>query len=194
MSSVLSAEEHAKLANTMAGWGADAGTIAAILEHGVFGPGSIAMRPDDPELGTGVGLIVDEDRDPELATLFDRRRRILDDQAFFADWTVAPVQVGTVLSPHAPEALLAYSIGLERPWPLRRTFLLLVSRQAHIIGLLQEPGTSVWLVPKQAAVPETTRQQPGTANDLWSESLPLGVMNGPNGQIRLALQHVSSTS
>ena len=132
MTSILSQEDQTKLRTALAGCDINADVIEQTLTDDVFGPGVMGMQADQ-NLGYGVGILVDETRDPELATLFDRRRQTLDDQTFLADWEPALARVRALLCPHAPEALLAYSIGLERlerPWPLRRTFLLFVSIQS----------------------------------------------------------------
>ena len=95
-----------------------------------------------------------------------------------------------LLCSHAPEALLAYTIAIERPWPVRRTFLLLISTQARVLSWLQEPGTTVWLVPHTVGVREWTKEGAGTANQLWRESLPLGRIQAPHTNLELALEHV----
>ena len=186
----LTPEERAKLANTLTNWGVPTQTILDTLDNAAFGPGVIGMQPDQPDSAYAVGILVNEQRDTELAELFDRRRA-LDDQAFIADWELAPTRAWALLCPHAPEALLAYNIALNRPFPLRRTFLLLVAKQAHILALLQQPGTSLWLVPHHVAIREWANEGTGTGYDTWGESLPLGLVPAPIPSVQLALQHIS---
>jgi hypothetical protein len=188
MTSTLSPEEYRKLSGTLAEWGMPSEQITEILSDAVFGPGVIGMQPE--RVGLGVGILVEETRDPELSALFEHRRRITDDRAFLANWRLGPVRIGTVRCPHSPEAIFGYSITIEQPIALSRTFLLLLSKQAHILSWLQHPATSVWLVPHSAGIEAWAKEGAGTAGELWAQCLPLGEIELPSVNLGLALKHV----
>jgi hypothetical protein len=78
--------------------------------------------------------MVDDERDPDLGRLFDLRRD-LDDETFAARWGIdMPAHVRVLASPSAPEAICAYTIEIARPVALRRTFMLLVAKQARLLA------------------------------------------------------------
>jgi len=138
----------------------------------------------------GVAIMVDERRDPELARLFEWRAR-LDDEAFAAEWETNPFpHAHVLLCPHAQEAIYAYRVSVIRPVTLTRTYLLLVSRQARILSLLREPGATVWLIPQGLAWRERAKEGAGTAYDVYSRALPIGVVPTPPSGLDLALEHV----
>jgi hypothetical protein len=88
----------------------------------VFGPGVIGMETDG--LPPGVGILIDTDRDTELAALCDRRELTTDEQ-FVTELTISeirlcpcpdmPKQDG---AQHMPEAMLAYTIDITAPHPV----------------------------------------------------------------------------
>lgn len=187
---LLSAEERERLTTFLAEWGAPPHVIADTLNDAVFGPGVIALQSDDPALAPGVGIIVDDERDRDLAHLFERRA-LLDDQSFLAQWQAGPhPHTRVLLCPHGPEAMLAYTIEVTRPIKLSRTFLLLISKQAAILSTLQQSGASVWLFPKDIALREGARQGKGSAYDIYSRALPLGAVTAPTTNLDIALKHV----
>ena len=190
MTSLLNPQEQSKITDALTSWGVGREVIAETLTDAVFGPGLIGMYPDDPTLSIGVGILVDEHRDPALAGLFHRRRRITNDRAFLKRWRTGVFHTRLVLCPHAPEALVALGVSIERPRRLRRTYLLLASKGAHVLTYLTQPGAHVWLVPQQVGMREWAREGTGTAYDIWGQSLPLGHIQTPINSIRLALRHV----
>ncbi len=139
---LLSAEERERLTALLTEWDAPPQLIQDTLTDAAFGPGVMALQPDDPALRPGIGIIVDEERDPDLARLFERRG-LLDDQSFIADWEAGPrPHTRVLLCPHGPEAMLAYTIEVIRPITLTRTFLLLISKQAAVLSALQLLGAA----------------------------------------------------
>jgi hypothetical protein len=140
--------------------------------------------------GAGVAIMVDEARDRRLAGLF-AWRRALGEAAFAAAWETNPAPHAHVLfCPHAPEALYAYQVSVLRPVTLTRTFLLPVSKHAHVLSLLREPGAVIWLVPQRVAIREWAREGVGSYEELVPHMLPVGQVQMPRRGLERALEHV----
>jgi hypothetical protein len=185
---LLSDAERTRLTRVLSSWGLAPKEIINLLHDAVFPPGISGGKPEGME--PFVAIMIDQTRDPGLAHLFEWRAG-RDDLAFAAEWkTGAGSQARTILSPRAPEALFAYTIDITSPAPFRRTYLILVSKQANVLSLLLKPGTSIWLVPQPAAVTEWAKEGTGTAYDLLATALPVGVVQAPPVALRQALEHV----
>jgi hypothetical protein len=189
-SSLLRPDERRLLASTLAEWGASPPVVEDTLRYAVFGPGVAGVEAQPGKPDHDVAIMVDDERDVELARLFELRRR-LDDESFVAEWGIdSPAHIRVLACPTAPEALCAYSVEIARPVVVRRTFLLLVGKQARFLSWLQMPGTGVWLVPKDVGLNAWAREGLSTSDELYANSLPLGVVEAPSVGLRLALQHV----
>jgi hypothetical protein len=192
MTSTLGPDEHARLAQLLARWGTSPEEIAAVLADASFGPGVISVTAD-PDLPPGVGIIIDTDTDQALGALLGWRTRASNEDVA-AGVEVSQIAATTFLCPDGPEALLAYTIQLSRPWELRRTFLLMLSTRLDIYAALTRPGTTIWLVPHRTAIREWAREDTGTANDVWHESLPIAQTTSDSLAIAHALQHIANTT
>jgi hypothetical protein len=159
-----------------------------LLRHAVFGPGVLGFEQDD-RVDRGVAIMVDQGRDPELARLF-RRRAELDDDAFLEEWESGAQRAHTLLCPQRPEALFAFTVCVNRPVALTRTYLLLVSKQARMLSLLRRPGATIWLVPHAVALREWAKEGAGTGYELHSQALPIGLVTTPPVGLGAALAHV----
>ena len=163
--------------------------VERLLRNAVFGPGATAMFADGIE--PGVGIMVDESRDPALARAFARRAE-LDDDAFLAEWQTGDPPYGrTVLCPHAPQALFACTVSIARPVAVTRTFLLALSKTAHILTFLREPGATIWLVPQTVAL---ARMGEGGARRLGGSVLAGAARGHRDAAPRRARSRASSTS
>jgi hypothetical protein len=148
------------------------------------------MKSDDPEIPRGLGIVVDEREDEELALLFALRER-LDDDEFLADWEVSSNSTArVVLDPTSPQAVLRYAITIERPERIERRFLFLVHALAPLLAGFQRPGTQLWLIPKHVAMaaPDTLT----AAHEVISHCLPVGLTREPLAALDQALAHVTS--
>jgi hypothetical protein len=164
--------------------------VKETLRYAVFGPGVVGVEAQASKAHHDLAILVDDERDTELARLFDLRRDV-DDEAFATGWTLdMPGQILTLASPTAPEALCAYTIEIARPVNLRRTFMLLLSKQAQLLSWLQQPGTTVWLTPKAAGLRAWAREGLSTPEDFYAASLPVAVVQEPSMGLGLALRHV----
>ncbi len=154
----------------------------------MFGPGALGLTSHDME--PAVAIMVDETRDPTLARLF-RWRAELGGEEFADLWLTEPTpRAHVVICPHAPEALWTYQVNMLRPLELQRSYLLLVSKHAHVLSLLLKPGSVVWLMPQWVAISEWAREGLGTAHDLLAHALPVGQVTAPPAGLEAALAHV----
>ena len=184
---LLTKPERNKLRQVLAEWRIQPALIKEILRDGVFGPGVLAFEQDGVD--RGVAIMVDEGRDPQLARLFDRRAE-LDDDAFLDEWESGAPHAHTLLCPQAPEALFAFTVRVNRPIALTRTYLLLVSKQARMLSFLRQRGATIWLVPHAVALREWAKEGTGTGYDLYSQALPVGLVTMPPAGLGAALIHV----
>ena len=190
----LRPDERALFAEILSAWGGSPDLVEETLRDAVFGPGVVGVEAQASKPNHDLAILVDDERDPELARLFNFRRD-LDDEVFVAQWRVdVPGQILTLASPSAPEALCAYTVEIARPVNLRRTFMLMVSKQARLLSWLQEPGTAVWLTPKAADLRAWAQEGLGTPDDFYATSLPLAVVQQPSMGVGLALRHVGFTA
>ncbi len=186
----MSREERSRLRKVLCRWRVPPTQVEAMLDHAVFGPGALGL--DSEQMEPGVAIMVDETRDPTMARLFRWCAQLRDEQ-FAAQWQTKPTARAHVLMcPFAPEALWAYRVEVLRPVKLERTYLLLVSKHAHVLSLLLKPGSIVWLVPQMVAMREWAREGLGTAYDLLSRALPVGRVTEPPRGLEQTLEHVGS--
>ena len=178
--------ERMKVREALLEWGVPRSQIEAILQDGVFGPGTIGT---DAEPDPGVGLMVDEHRDPKLARLFEWRARVENDE-FAQRFRARAPHAAIFLCPHAPQALLAFTIEVRRPVKVRRTYLLVVASQPRTIAILRRPGAGVWLVPHTAAISDWAKEGAGNPWELYSRALPVGSVTRPPMGLARALAHV----
>lgn len=145
-----------------------------------MGPGLAGIDSGAPDLPAGVAFLIDPDRDPQLAHLFHQRDS-LDEQSFLATWDPAPPQIHVQAfpAPHAPEALIAYTIRLTQPTALTRTLLLLASTSQKLLPRLNHPDTNLWLLSKQAATQAWAAEGAATGRQVYDHALPLGAITHP---------------
>lgn len=187
----MTREERLTLERELRSWSVPRRAIRRLFEDAVFGPGATAMFADG--IVPGVGIMVDERRDPALAWAFARRAE-LDDDAFLAEWQTGDPPYGrTVLCPHSPQALFAYTVSIARPVAVTRTFLLALSEAAHVLTFLREPGATIWLVPQAVALREWAKEGLGVFEDLYSRALPVGIVTASPAGLEAALAHVGFT-
>jgi hypothetical protein len=186
---MLSNEAHARFSEALSSWGMADADIEDTLRWATFCPGLVDMKSDDPEMPRGLGIIVDETEDEDLARLFALRER-LDDDEFLADWKVSSNSTArVVLDPTSPQALFRYAITIDRPERIERRFLFLVHALAPHLPGFQRPGTQLWLMPQSTA---TTASGALTgAYELISHCLPLGLTQEPLAALDQALAHVT---
>lgn len=185
---LMTREERVTVRRELRSWQVRRADVERLLRNAVFGPGATAMLADRIE--PGVGIMVDESRDPALARAFARRAE-LDDDAFLAEWQTGDPPYGrTVLCPHAPQALFAYTVSIASPVAVTRTFLLALSKTAHILTFLREPGATIWLVPQAVASREWAKEGLAVFEDLYSRALPVGIVTRPPAGLEAALEHV----
>lgn len=188
---LMTREERSELRRELRSWRVPRREIERLLQHAVFGPGATDLVADRIE--PRVGIMVDESRDPALARAFARRAE-LDDDAFLAEWQTGDPPYGrTILCPHAPQALFAYAVSIARPVALTRMFLLALTKTAHILTFLREPGATIWLVPQTVALREWAKEGLGVFEDLYSRALPVGIVTRPPAGLEAALEHVGFT-
>jgi hypothetical protein len=184
---LLTKPERNRIRRVLGEWRIPPAIIKQVLRDGVFGPGVLAF--DQEGVDQGVAIMVDEDRDPQLARLFPRRAE-LDDDAFLDKWESGAPHAHTLFCPEAREALLALTVRVNRPIALTRTYLLFVSKQAKMLSLLRQRGATIWLVPQAVAVREWAKEGAGTGYDLYSQALPVGLVTTPPVGLEAALVHV----
>lgn len=184
---LLTKPERNRIRQVLGEWRIPPAVIKEILRDGVFGPGVLGFEQDGVD--RGIAITVDEGRDPQLARLFDRRAE-LDDDAFLEEWESGAPHAHTLLCPQAPEALFAFTVRVNRPITLTRTYLLLVSKQARILSLLRQRGATIWLVPHAVALREWAKEGTGTGYELYSQALPVGLVTAPPVGLDAALGHV----
>ncbi len=185
----LSRTQQDQLISLLQEWGAPPFAIDNLLEHAAFGPGMVGMPFNRKDSQRGVGIMAETERDPQLAQLV-RRRGELNDRDFMRTWRTGQTLTSVALSPHAPEALVAYKLELLKPLKLKRTFLFLGSSQARLLAWLQCPGTTTWLLPKDVGMQAWVKEGLVTDAEIMSHALPLGIVQGPTNNIALALEHV----
>jgi hypothetical protein len=190
ISGMLSDEAHAQFSEALSSWGMADADIEDTLRWATFCPGLVDMKSDDPEIPRGLGIVVDESEDEELARLFALRER-LDDDEFLADWEVSSNSTArVVLDPTSPQAMLRYAITIERPERIERRFLFLVHALAPLLAGFQRSGTQLWLIPRHVAMaaPDTLT----AAYEVISDCLPVGLTREPLAALDQALAHVTS--
>jgi hypothetical protein len=186
---MLSDEAHTQFNEALSSWGMAAADIEDTLRWATFCPGLVDMKSDDPEMPRGLGIIVDETQDEDLARLFGLREQ-LDDDEFLADWKVSSNSTArVVLDPTGPQALFRYAITIERPERIERRFLFLVHALAPHLPGFQRPGTQLWLMPQSTAA--TASGALTGAYELISHCLPLGLTQAPLAALDRALAHVA---
>ena len=123
---MLSDDAHAQLSEVLSSWGMADADIEDTLRWATFSPGLVDMSSDDPEMPPGLGILVDESEDEDLARLFALRERLDDDQ-FLEQWEVSPERAArVVLDPTGPQAMFRYAMTIERPERIERRFLFFV--------------------------------------------------------------------
>ena len=186
MRTLIDPGERTRIREVLREWGVPRLQIEAILRDGVFGPGTIGT---DDEPDPGVGLMVDERRDPQLGRLFQWRARIGDGE-FAAGFSTRAPHAVIFLCPHAPQALLAFTVEVLRPLKLRRTYLLVVAKQPWIIAILRRPGAVAWLVPQATAISDWAKEGADTPEELYSRALSVGSVTRPPAGLARALARV----
>lgn len=179
--------ERTRLRRILGDWGVPPRELDELLRHAVFGPGGSGLGDEGSECG--VGLMIDERRDPELARLFDWRASV-DALTFVTEWEVEPATARALLCPYAPEAIYAYTVRVRAPVAVTRTFLLWVSRQQRMVSLLGQRGVSVWLVREPGEVRERASCGTWLDPDVLGPGLPVGIVSGPPAGLEQALIHV----
>jgi hypothetical protein len=81
-------------------------------------------------MNPGVAIMVDEQRDPTIARIF-QHRAAQDDQTFLADWKPETTHTRVLLDPERSDALVAYTIRIIKPIVIRRTYLYSPARVAN---------------------------------------------------------------
>jgi hypothetical protein len=186
---MLSDEAHAQLTEALSSWGMADADIEDTLRWATFCPGLVDMKSDDPEMPRGLGILVDESEDEDLARLFALRER-LDDDDFLADWEVSSTPTArVVLDPASPQAVFRYAITIERPERIERRFLFLVHALTEQLAGFQRPGTQLWLIPQSIAT--TASGAPTGAYEVISHCLPVGLTQEPLATLDQALAHVT---
>jgi hypothetical protein len=163
--------------------------IQDTLRWATFSPGVVEMNSDDAEMPPGLGILVDESEDEDLARLFALRER-LDDDEFLAQWEVSPERAArVVLNPTSPQAVFRYAMTIERPERIERRFLFLVHALRERLAGFQQPGTQLWLIPQHLAMAQA---HPLTsAYEVISHCLPIGLITEPLDALDRALAHVT---
>jgi hypothetical protein len=188
--STLNPEEREQITSTLADWGVERWLSDVLLADATFGPGAIGWPDNNRGVAAGLGILIDPGRDPQIAAVFHRRRKIHDDRKFVASYQTTPTSAWAILSPEGPEALIGIQAAITKPRHIQRTFLLLGSRNLPLLEPLTKTGSTIWLVPKHIGVREWAREGTGTAYDIWKHSLPLGYITTPMASIQLALHHL----
>ena len=184
---LLTKPERNRIRRVLGEWRVPPVVIKQVLRDGVFGPGVLAFEQEGGD--RGVAIMVDEGRDPQLGRLFERRAELGDD-AFLEEWESGAPRAHTLFCPQAPEALFAFTVRVNRPIALTRTYLLLVSKQARMLSFLRQRGATIWLVPHAVALREWAKEGVGTGYDLYSQALPVGLVTTPPVGLDAALAHV----
>ena len=184
---LLTKPERNRIREVLGEWRIPPAIIKQVLRDGVFGPGVLGFEQDGSD--RGVAIMVDEGRDPQLARLFHRRVE-LDDDAFLDEWESGAPRAHTLFCPQAPEALFAFTVRVNRPIALTRTYLLLVSKQARMLSFLRQRGATIWLVPHAVALREWAKEGAGTGYELYSQALSVGLVTAPPVGLGAALGHV----
>jgi hypothetical protein len=189
---MLSDEAHAHLNEALSSWGMADADIEDTLRWATFCPGLVDMKSDDPEMPRGLGILVDESEDEDLARLFALRER-LDDDEFLEQWEVSSTPTArAVLDPTSPQAVFRYAMTIERPERIERRFLFLVHALTQQLAGFQRPGTQLWLIPQSIA---TTASGALTgAYEVISHCLPVGLTTEPLTALDQALAHVTRGS
>jgi hypothetical protein len=185
---MLEEQAHARLTEVLRGWGISRTDAEDTLRWATFGLGLVEMISDDPELPPGVGIVIDEAQDEDLARMFALRER-LDDEAFMAQWEVSRTRAArVVLDPRSHQGIFRYSITIERPERIERRFLFLVHVLTPQLAGLQRSGTQLWLIPQPIAT--TTLGTPISVYEVISHCLPVGTIQEPIAALNKALTHV----
>ncbi len=187
---MLSDDAHAQLSEVLSSWGMADADIEDTLRWATFSPGLVDMNSDDPEMPPGLGILVDESEDEDLARLFALRERLDDDQ-FLEQWEVSPERAArVVLDPTGPQAMFRYAMTIERPERIERRFLFFVRSLTQQLAGFQRPGTQLWLIPQNVAI--TQANAPTGAYEVISHCLPVGMITEPLPTLARALAHVTS--
>ncbi len=185
---MLDEAEHAHFSEVLSAWGMARADIEDTLRWATFGPGAVEMSSSDPQMPAGLGIVVDETRDEELARMFTLREHTGDDE-FMAQWQVSTTRTArTVLDPTSPQAVFRYAISIERPERIERRFLFLVHAIAPQLAGFQRPGTQLWLIPRHVAQPPSDGLT--GAYEVLSRCLPIGTTQEPLPALEQALTHV----
>jgi hypothetical protein len=185
---LMTREERVTVRRELRSWQVRRGDVERLLRDAVFGPGATAMLAEGIE--PGVGIVVDASRDPALERAFDRRAE-LDDDAFLAEWQIGDRPYGrTVLCPHAPQALFAYTVSIARPVAVTRTFLLALSKTAHILTFLRKPGRRSGSCRRRSRCANGRRRASASLRICNSRALPVGIVTAPPAGLEAALAHV----
>ena len=186
---MLSDEAHAQLSEVLSSWGMADADVEDTLRWATFCPGLVEMKSDDPEMPPGLGILVDESEDEDLARLFAIRER-LDDDEFLADWEVSSTPTArVVLDPTSPQAVFRYAMTIERPERIERRFLFLVHALAERLAGFQRAGTQLWLIPQHVAMAQANGVT--SAYEVISHCLPVGLITEPLTALDRALAHVT---
>jgi hypothetical protein len=189
MPGMLSDDAHAQLSEVLSSWGMADADIEDTLRWATFSPGVVDMNSDDPEMPPGLGILVDESEDEDLARLFALRER-LDDDEFLGQWEVSPDRAArVVLDPTGPQAVFRYAMTIERPERIERRFLFLVHALRERLVGFQRPGTQLWLIPQHVAMAQANGVT--SAYEVISHCLPVGVITEPLPTVARALAHVT---
>jgi hypothetical protein len=185
---MLDKDMYTHFRRALKAWGMTRVEIDNTLRWATLGPGLAQMTATDPGIPQGLGIVIDEARDADLARLFALRER-LDDDEFLAQWESSPASAArVVMDPASPQALLRYTLVIERPERVERRFLFLVHKLAPQLLWLQQPGTQLWLVPQRIA--QSAPAGITSAYDIVSRCLPVGMVSAPLAGLDEALAHV----
>jgi hypothetical protein len=187
---MLSNDAHAQLSEVLSSWGMADADIEDTLRWATFSPGVVEMQSDDPEMPPGLGILVDQSEDEDLARLFALRER-LDDDEFLEQWEVSSERAArVVLDPTGPQAVFRYAMTIERPERIERRFLFLVHALIERLQGFQRPGTQLWLIPQHVAMAQASGVT--SAYEVISHCLPVGMITEPLDGLDRALAHVIS--
>ncbi len=175
----------------------DVPAVDRFLAGAVSARGLASLDFDGP-LSVGLGIVVPAG-DPVLEPCFALRERLTDGD-FDVAWNIEGVpRFGCVTYPAERRALIRFGFAASLQWPrgrcgrIERAFLFdPLQVGAAMLRRFSQVGCIVWLVPERLSERERRRGGPGSAYDVLSYCLPLGVVtsDAPVLAIEQALAHV----